>query len=59
MQRVRQNQHPGQVHALQKLPQGSGLAASISGVGGLGDRHAERLGVKTHLGDEDAVGRRP
>lgn len=52
MQRIRLDQHAGQVHALQKFPQGSGFAAGIGGVGGLGDRHAKRLGVEAHLGDE-------
>jgi len=28
------------------------LAPGVSGVGGLGDRHAQRLGVEAHLGNE-------
>jgi len=36
-----------------------GLAAGIDGVGGLGDRHTQRLGIQTHVGDVEAVGRRP
>ena len=57
MQRIRLNQHASQVHALQKFPQGSGFAAGIGGVGGLGDRHAKRLGVEAHLGNESGCAR--
>ena len=52
MQLIRLDQHAGQVHSLQKFLQGSGFAARIGGVGGLGDRPAKRLGVEAHLDDE-------
>ena len=52
MQRVRLNQDPFQLHSLQHLLQSLDLTPGISGVAGLGNRHAQALGVKAHLGDE-------
>ena len=59
MQRVRLHQNTRQIDALQQRPQGRCFAALVSGVGGLGDRHTQLLGIKAHLGNVDAVGRRP
>jgi hypothetical protein len=52
MQRVRLNEHALQIERLQQVPQCLGFAAGISGVGGLGDRHAQALGVKADLSNE-------
>ena len=52
MQCVRLNQHTLQFDGLQQLPQGLNLTTSVSGVGGLGNRHAQALGVEAHLSDE-------
>ena len=52
MQRVSLNQHTLKLHCLQQLAQGLDLATGIGGVGGLGNRHAQRLGVEAHLSDE-------
>jgi hypothetical protein len=52
MQRVGLHQHTLKLDRLQQLAQSLDLAAGISGVGGLGDRHAQRLGIEAHLGNE-------
>ena len=59
MQRVGLHQHTLKFNSLQQKAQGLDFATGIGGVGGLGDCHAQRLGVEAHLGDVDAVGRRP
>ena len=59
MQRVRLNQKSFQLHAIEELPQGRDFSAGVGGVGALGDRHAQRVRVEAHLGNVDAVGRRP
>jgi len=57
MQRVGLHQHPLELHRLQQLAQGLDLAAGIGGVGGLGDRHTQALGVEAHLGDKACCAR--
>ena len=57
MQRVGLQQHPLELHRLQQLAQGLDFAAGIGGVGGLGDRHTQALGVEAHLGDEPRCAR--
>ena len=52
MQRVGLHQHTLKLYRLQQLAQGLDLATGIGGVGDLGDRQAQRLGVKAHLGNE-------
>jgi len=52
MQRVGLNQHPLDPHRLQQVTQSLDLA---SGVGGLGDRHAQALGVEAQLGDGSRI----
>ena len=52
MQRVRLHQHPVELNGLWPLPQGLCLDAGIGGIGGLGDRHNQRLGAQTYLGNE-------
>jgi hypothetical protein len=51
VQRVGLHLHTLKVDCLQQLAQGLDLSAGIGGVGGLGDRHAQHLGVEAHLGD--------
>lgn len=41
---------------LQQPVPGLDLTTGIGGVGGLGDRQAQALGVEAHLGDVDEVG---
>jgi hypothetical protein len=41
-----------QLHPIQQLAQRRDLTASISGVGTLGDRHTQPVGVEAHLGDK-------
>ena len=57
MQRVGLHQHPLELHRLQQLAQGLDFAAGIGGLGGLGDRHTQALGVEAHLGDEPRCAR--
>ena len=52
MQRVGLHQHTLKFDCLQQLAQGLDLATGIGGVGGLGDCHAQALGVEAHLSDE-------
>ena len=52
MQRVRLHQQTFQFDSFQELPQGSDLAAGVGGVGALGDGHAQRVGVETHLSNK-------
>ena len=59
MQGVRLHQHPIELNTIQQLAQGLDFPAGISGIGALGDGHAEAVGIEAHLGDVDAVGRRP
>lgn len=59
MQRVRLHNQSLKVHSIQQLPQRCDLTTGIGGVGVLSNRHAERLGIEAHLGNVDAVGRRP
>jgi len=58
MQRVRLHQHTIVLDGHQQLTQGLDLATGIGGVCGLGDRHAQGLGVEAHPGNLDAVSRR-
>ena len=41
MQRVGLHQDPVKLHRLQQLAQGLDFAAGVSGIGRLGDRHAQ------------------
>ena len=59
MQRIRLHQHSLELHPIQQLAEGRDLTAGIGGVGGLGNRHAQAVGIQAHLGNVDAVGRRP
>lgn len=59
MQRVSLNEHSLELDGLKQLAQGLNLTTGIGGVCGLGNRHAQRLGVEAYLGYVDAVGRRP
>jgi len=52
MQRVRLNQHALELNRVQQLPQRLGFAAGIGGVGGLGNRDAQALGIEADLGNE-------
>ena len=52
MQRVRLHQNAFQLDCLQQLPQCLGFTACISGVGGLGNRDAQALGIEADLGNE-------
>ena len=52
MQRVGLHQHPFKFNCLQQPAQGLDLATGIGGVGGLGNRHTQRLGIEAHLSDE-------
>jgi hypothetical protein len=52
MQRVGLDQHPREIDTVQELPQGADLTAGIGGVGALGDGHAQRVGVETHLSNK-------
>jgi hypothetical protein len=52
MQRVRLNQHALELNRVQQLPQRLGFAAGIGGVGGLGNREAQALGIEADLGNE-------
>jgi len=60
MQRVRLHQQALKLDAIQELAQGLDLAAVVGGVGALGDRYAQAVGVQAHLGDKTscAGGRR-
>ena len=52
MQHVGLHQDPVKLHLLQQLAQGLDFAAGVGGIGGLGDRHAQRLGIEAHLSNE-------
>jgi len=52
MQRVGLHQHTLELDCLQQLARGLDLAIGVGGVGGLGNRHAQALGVEAHLSDE-------
>jgi len=52
MQRVRLHQQPTELDAIEQLAQSLDLAATVGGVGVLGDRHAEAVGIQAHLGNE-------
>jgi hypothetical protein len=52
VQRIGLHQHTLQFNCLQQQAQGLDLATGIGGVGGLGNRRAQRLGAETHLGDK-------
>ena len=52
VQRIRLHQHPRELHPIQELPQGTDLTGGAGGVAAWGVRHAERVGVQTHLGNE-------
>jgi len=52
MQRVGLDQHPCQFHPIQELPQGTNLTAGVGGIGALGNRYAQRVGVEADLSDE-------
>ena len=59
MQRVGLHEKALELDAIQELTQGCDFTTGIGGVGALGDRHAQAVGIQAHLGDVDAVGRRP
>ena len=52
MRRISLNGHSLELDGLQQLAQGLNLTTGIGGAGALGDRHAQRLGIETHLGNE-------
>ena len=52
MQRVRLSQHALELNRVQQLPQRLGFVAGIGGVGGLGNRDAQALGIEADLGNE-------
>jgi hypothetical protein len=52
MQRVRLNQHALELNRLQQLAQRLGSAAGIGGVGTLGNRDAQDLGIEANLGND-------
>ena len=52
MQSVGLHQNSIEFHRLQQLAQGLDFATGVGGIGGLGDRHAQRLGIEAHLSDE-------
>ncbi len=52
MQRVRLHEQALELDAIEKLAQGLDLAAAVGGVGALGDRHVQAVGIQAHLGDE-------
>lgn len=49
MQRISLDQKTIELYAIGRLAQGRDLAASIGGVGALGDRHAQAVGIQAHL----------
>ena len=52
MQRVGLHEQPLELHPMEELAQGLDLTAGIGGVGALGDRHAQAVGIKADLGNE-------
>jgi hypothetical protein len=52
MQRVRLNQHALELNRLQQLAQRLGSAAGIGGVGTLGNRDAQDLGIEASVGND-------
>jgi len=52
MQRVSLHQKTLEVHTIEELAQGLDLTAGIGGVGALGDRYAQAVGLETHLSDK-------
>ena len=52
MQHVGLHQQAVEINAIQQLAQSRDFAAGIGGVGVLSDRHAQAVGVVTHLGDK-------
>jgi len=57
MQRVGLYQQAVELDAIQQLAQGRDLASGIGGVGVLGNRNAQRVGVQAHLGDKTRCAR--
>lgn len=58
MQGIRLHQYVGELDAAEEALERSRLAALVSGIGGLGNGHAQRLGLQTHLGNERRCGTR-
>ena len=57
MQRIRLHQQSLELHPIEELTQGLDLTAGIGGVGALGDRDAQAVGVETHLSDKTRCAR--
>jgi hypothetical protein len=57
MQRVGLHQQAVELDAIQQLAQSRDLAAGIGGVGVLGNRNAQRVGVQAHLSDKTRCAR--
>jgi hypothetical protein len=59
MQGIRLDQNTLKIQLAKELPQHRSFVVIPGGVAGLADRHAQCRGVERHLGNVDAVGRRP
>ena len=59
MERVRLDQDTLEVQLAEELAQHCPLMVAGCGVAGLADRHTEGGRIQRHLGNVDAVGRRP
>ena len=57
MQRVGLHQQAIELDTIEELAQDRDLAAGIGGVGVLGNRNAQRVGVQAHLGDKTRCAR--
>jgi hypothetical protein len=58
VQGIRLHQYVAELDAAEEALERSLLAALVSGIGGLGNGHAQRLGIQTHLGNERRCGTR-
>jgi hypothetical protein len=56
---IRLDEHTLEIQLAKQLLEHSTFVILACGVAGLSDRHTQSSGVKRHLGDVDAVGRRP
>jgi len=52
VQGIRRHQHVAELDAAEELLESSRLAARVRGLGGLGNRHPQRLAIQARLGDE-------
>ena len=59
MECVRLDENALEIQLAKQLPQHRPLVAFVGVIAGLGNRRPEHLGLKGHLGNVDAVGRRP